>query len=140
MRYLMRWWALSCERSFADWRAAAFAGFGRLHLERVVESVEVIEETDGAEEFDDFALGVEAAQVGELFASDGVGVARDGFGEAEGSFFGGSEIGAARPIGEVSELIVGPAKVAGENGMARQAVRCFVHLAGADDDELFELS
>ena len=36
--------------------AAAFAGFGGLHLERVVEAVEVVEEADGAEQFDDLRL------------------------------------------------------------------------------------
>jgi hypothetical protein len=34
---------------------------GGLHLEGVVEAVEVVEEADGAEQLNDFALGVEAA-------------------------------------------------------------------------------
>jgi hypothetical protein len=40
--------------------AAAFARFGRLHLKSVVEAVEVIEESDGAKQFDDFAFRIEA--------------------------------------------------------------------------------
>jgi hypothetical protein len=119
--------------------AAAFAGFGRLHLQRVVEAVEVVEEADGAEQFDDLAFGVEAAQLGKLLVADGVGVAGDGFGQAQGGFFGGGEVVALRPVGEVGELVVGPAQVAGQDGVAGQAVGRLVHLAGADDDQLLEL-
>src|SRR5579872_1649801 len=37
------------------------------------------------------------------------------------------------------ELIVGPTKTASEDRVAGEAIRRFVHLAGTDDDELFEL-
>ena len=68
----------SAERS-----AAAFAGFGRLHLQRIVEAVEVVEQPDRAEQLDDFAFGVEAAQLGELLVGDRVSVAGDGFSQAQ---------------------------------------------------------
>ena len=118
--------------------AAAFAGFGWLHLEGVVEAVEVVEEADGAEQLDDFAFGVEAAQLGELLVGDGVGVAGDGFGETQGSLFGRGEVIALGPIGKVRKLVVGPAEDSGEDGVAGEAIGGFVHLAGADDDQLFE--
>jgi hypothetical protein len=40
-------------------RCSAFAGFGGLHSQGVVEAVEIVEEADGAEELDDFAIVVE---------------------------------------------------------------------------------
>ena len=102
--------------------ATALAGLGRLHLQRIVEAVEIVEEADGAEQFDDLALGIEAAQLGELLVADGVGVARDGLGEAQRGLFGRGEVVALGPVGQVSELVVGPAQIAGENGVAGQAV------------------
>ena len=117
--------------------ASAFAGLGGLHVEGVVETVEVIEEADGAEEFDDFAFGIEGAKFGELFVGDGVGVAADGFCETESGFFGWGEVFALGPVGEVGELVVGPAETFGEEGVAGQAVRGDIDLAGADDDQLF---
>jgi len=119
-------------------RCAALARFGRLHFERVVEAVEVVEEADGAEQLDDLALGVEAAQLGKLLVGYGVSIARDGFGEAQRSLFGRGEVVAAGPVGEVRELIVGPAEVAGEDGVAGQAIGRLIDLAGTNDDQLLQ--
>ena len=106
-------------------------------MESVVEAVEIVEETDGAEEFDDFALGVERAEFGELRVGDSMGVAGDGLGKAESGLFGGGKVVALGPVGQVVELIVRPSKSLGEEGVAGQAVGGYVDLAGADDDELF---
>ena len=53
--------------------------------------------------------------------------------------FSAGEVLALGPIGKVSELVVGPAQAPGEDGVAGQAIRGLVHLAGADDDQLLEL-
>ena len=118
--------------------AAAFARFGWLHLKGIVEAVEVVEEADGAEELDDFAFGIEGAEFGELVVGDGVSVAGNGFGEAQGGFFGWGEVVSLGPVGEVGELVVGPPEALGEEGVAGEAVGGYVDLAGADDDEFFE--
>ena len=55
------------------------------------------------------------------------------------AFSAGVKSSRCGPVGEVGELVVGPAEVAGQNGVAGQAVGRLVYLAGADDDELFEL-
>jgi hypothetical protein len=89
-----------------------------LHLKGIVKAVEVVKEPDGAEQFHDFTFRVEAAQVGELIVADRVGIAGDGFGQAQGGFFRGGKILALRPLGQVSELIVGPSQTARENGVA----------------------
>jgi len=97
-----------------------------------------LKEADGAEQLDDFTFGVEAAQFGELGVGDGVRVAGDGLGKAQGGFFGGSEIVAPGPIGEMGELVVGPAEVFGEEGVAGQAIGGHIDLAGADNDQLLQ--
>src|ERR1035441_5039327 len=111
--------------------ATAFPVFGRFHFEGVVEAVEVIEEADGAEQFDDFAFAVEGAQLGKLLVAEGVGVSGDGLGQSEGGFFGGGKIVALRPFGEVGQLVVCPAEAASEDGVAGEAIGRDVSLAGA---------
>ena len=54
------------------------------------------------------------------------------------AFSAGVKSLALGPIGEMGKLIVGPPQVAGQNGVAGQAIGRLVHLAGADDDQLFE--
>ena len=81
--------------------ASALAGLGGLHLQCVVEPVEVVEETDSAKKLDDFALRIETEKFGKLLVRDVVRIAGDGLGEVKGGFFGGSEIGAIGPFGEM---------------------------------------
>ena len=45
-------------------------GLSWLHLKQIVEAVEVVEEADGGEEFDDFSFGVEAAEVGHFLRGE----------------------------------------------------------------------
>src|SRR5260370_38326226 len=102
--------SIGCDGWFGGSGDPAFAGLGGLHLERVVETVEVVEQPDGAEQFNDFALGIKAAQLRKLFVGNSVGVTSHSFGQAEGGLFGGCKVLALLPRGQVFELIVGPAK------------------------------
>src|SRR6516165_7684173 len=79
--------------------ATAFTGLGRLHAQRIVEAVEVIEEADRAEQLDDLAFRVVGAEFGELLVSDGVGVAGYSLSQAQGGLFGGREVIAELPVG-----------------------------------------
>jgi len=75
----------------------AFARLGGFHAQRVIEAVEVVEETDGAQQFDDFTVVVEGFQFGELLVAEAVGVEGDGFGEADGGLFCRGEVFAGLP-------------------------------------------
>src|SRR5450631_1292686 len=108
-------------------RATTFAGLRRLHLERIVEAVEVIEETNCAEQLNNFAFRIKTPQLGELFVAYCMGVTCHGFGQAQRSLFSQGEIVAPRPFGEVSELVLGPSQSFGKNGMASEAVGRLVH-------------
>jgi len=70
---------------------------GGFHAQRVIEAVEVVEETDGAQQFDDFTVVVEGFQFGELLVAEAVGVEGDGFGEADGGLFCRGEVFAGLP-------------------------------------------
>ena len=128
-----------CGWSGLDCRSTAtFAGFGGLHLESVVETVEVVKQADCAEQLNDFTFRVKAAELGELLVTNGVSVARDRFSEAERCLFSWREVCAAGPFGKVGELVVSPAEPTCEDGVACETVWRAIHLTGADDDELFE--
>lgn len=83
----------------------AFAGFGRLHLEGVVEAVEVVEETDGGHELDDLALVVEIAEPVDEFVGDVIGVEGHLLGERERGLLGMREVVAELIVGEIVELV-----------------------------------
>jgi hypothetical protein len=68
-----------------------------------------------------------------------VSVARDGLGETQRGLLSRGEVFALGPLGKIRKLVVIPAQVAGEDGVAGQAIGRDVDLAGADDDELLEL-
>ena len=62
---------MSAGRGCLGWLGrAAFAGLRWLHLQCVVEAIEVVEEADGTEQFHNLALRVVALQIGELFVGD----------------------------------------------------------------------
>ena len=88
-----------------------FLGGGRLgglHLQEIIEAVEVIKEADGAEELDDFALGVEATEAGHVLVAVLVRVEGHGLGEMDGFFLGLGEESAGLPVVEGGEVFGRP--------------------------------
>lgn len=113
-------------------------GLGGLHLERVIEPVEVVEEADGGHELDDFAFGVEAAEADKVVVGVVEGVEGHALGEVEGDLFGFAEEGAIAEGFEGFDLIGGGAEAERDGGVAGEAIRSSIELRGTDDDELFE--
>ena len=89
----------------------------RFHLQRIVEPIEIIEQSDGREQFDNFAFVEMLPQFRPEFIVDGVRVAGHAFREAQGGLFFFGEIAAIFEIAKVFDLVVAPAQPSCQDGV-----------------------
>jgi hypothetical protein len=112
---------------------------GRFHPQHVVEAIEVVEQPDGRQELDDFAFGVEAFELLEVFVAVVLGVGGHDFGGVQGDLLGLGEEGRVAPVAaEGIDLLLGGAEAQADGGVAGEAVAGTVHLRCAYDEQLFE--
>ena len=78
---------------------------GRFHLQRIVEAVEIIEQSDGRQQFDHFTFIIVPAQTGPERVINLVSVSGHTLGETQRSFFFISEIRAAFKVVQIFDLI-----------------------------------
>ena len=69
--------------------ATALPGFGRFHLQRIVEAIEIIEKPNRTKKLDNLAFRIEIAQFGELFVGHRVRIARYCLSQAQSGFLSG---------------------------------------------------
>lgn len=80
-----------------------------LHGKCIVEAVEVVEESNRAQQFDYFALIKIPAKLVPQSIVHGVRVTAYAFGQAQSRFLFGSEVRALFEVGQVLNLLTGPA-------------------------------
>ena len=113
----------------SDAQEQGAGSLGGLHLERIVEAVEVVEQSDGGGKLDDFAFVEVLAKTGPEFVVDAVGVEGFALGQFQGGFFTRVEIGAGAEVGEVCNLLLAPAIAASELGVRGEAVVAVIESA-----------
>jgi len=86
--------------------ATAFPGFGRLHLQRIVEAIEIIEKPNRTKKLDDLAFGIETPEFGELFLGHRVRVAGYRLSQPQSCLFSGRKVLAIRPLSQICKLVV----------------------------------
>src|SRR5208283_3101275 len=109
-------------------RMTAGSLLGRLHPQRVVKTVEVIEQSDGRQQFNDLAFVIVTAQFSPKVIIHFVRVASNTLSQFERGFFGLSEIGTIAKVGQVLELVVVPAVPPCQGGVGRQSILAAVDL------------
>jgi hypothetical protein len=109
-----------------------------LHLQRVIEAVEIVEEADRGQKLDDLAfIKVLPQLIPELFI-DGVSIARDTFSQTQRGFLFFAEVGELLEIGEIIDLLVCPAVPSCQDGVRGQSIFAAIHLRDAHDHQFFQ--
>ena len=111
----------------------------RLHLERVVEAIEVIEQPDGAHQLHDFAFIEVSAHVGPELVVDSVSVAGNALGQAQRDLLFFREVGPVFEVGQFPNLLFAVAVPSRLDGMRSQSILAAVDLRGAHEEQFFEL-
>src|SRR5581483_82481 len=127
--------------SFSGLRTASPCGdlFGWFHLQRIIEPVEIVEESNCCQQFDHFAFVKMFTQVAPELVGDDVCVPRDLLSQAKSGLLAISEIAAVFEIVEVVDLVVCPAQPSCQDGMRGQSIFATIDLRSAGYHQFFEL-
>jgi len=110
-----------------------------LHLQRIIEAIEIIEESNRGQQLHHFTfIKVLAHFIPELIVH-GVSIAGNALRQAQCYFFFFREITALLKICQAVDLVVCPAVPSCQDGMRGQSIFAAVDLRGAHDQELFQL-
>ncbi len=113
--------------------------FRGLHLQRVIEQVEIIEESNGGDEFYHRRFIVLLAQFSEKSVIQRVLVAREAIGHAESDLLLRGKVTAPVSVFEIVDLFVSPAIPSCQDGVRSQSIFAAVDLRYADKQQLFQL-
>ena len=113
--------------------------FGGFHLQRIIEPVEIVEESNRCQQFDHFALIKMLPQFAPELVVDAVYVPGDPLRQAKSGFLAIGEIAAVFEIMKVVDLVVCPTQPSCQDGMGGQSIFTAVDLGGAGDYQFLEL-
>jgi len=111
---------------------------GRLHLQRVIEAVEVVEQPDGGTELDNLALIKISPQFVEKPVVHLIGIKRQTVGKPQCSLVRWREVCTLLKIGEVLNLVFGPAMPPCQGGVRGKSILAVVELRRPQNDEFLE--
>jgi hypothetical protein len=89
----------------------------RLHLQRVIKTVEIVKQTDRRQQLDNLTLIKVLAQLGKELVVDRVCVAGNALGQPQRGLFFFREVGAIFEVGQIVDLIVSPAVPSCQDGV-----------------------
>jgi len=117
----------------------AFALLCRLHVQRVVEAIEIVEQPNRGQQLDDFAFVEMPAKLAPERVVHAIGIERGPFCQFKRSLLGVGEIGAVAEVRQVVDLLLAPAVPPCQGGVGGQSIFAAVELRGANNCQLLQL-
>ena len=108
--------------------------FGRFHLQGVIEAIEVIEEADSRQQFNNLAFIKILLQFGPELVINVVGILGHALGQTQRSLLLAREITAILKIVQVVDLVVCPSEPPCQDGVGGQSIFALVDLRGPGND------
>jgi hypothetical protein len=91
--------------------------FRRLHRQRIIKAIEIIEQPDCGQQLDNLAFVKVLAQFIKELVIDGVRVAGHALGHPQRGFFFFREVGAFFKVGQIVDLVIRPAVPSCQDGV-----------------------
>lgn len=102
--------------------------FSWFHLQYVIHAIEVVEQANRRDQFDDLAFIEMFTQIGPMLVIERLGIASHDLGQAQRALLALVEVGAGFEFRELIDLLIAPAQPPCQDGMRCQSILAIVDL------------